>query len=347
MLHLIVNPTLDCNLSCWYCYENKIPKSRLDQKTEEGIIKYIEQHYASFPFSTLKFSFFGGEPFMRPESIKNLAEKAETFCKEQKIHLILDFTTNGTLCSEKIINFLKDYSCVFQITLDGNKEQHNRIKHTKLRNIDTFSLTLRNIRRIQENIPDSHISIRINFDKDTLSGFDSILEELKDLDRMRTQIILKRIWQVDAKEISYEQVYSVLHKLFENDFSVDYYSQGGICFADRRNQVTFNYDGNVFKCTTINKFDEEASLGKLNPDTGEIHWYEEKIRYLDNDTTPKRCRKCKMLPDCTGPCRRHVAEGEGDECFLDDLKMSIEDYALMQFRIELVKQRIKSKHNEN
>jgi|InofroStandDraft_1065614.scaffolds.fasta_scaffold06357_5 hypothetical protein len=44
-----------------------------------------------------------------------------------------------------------------------------------------------------------------------------------------------------------------------------------------------------------------------------------------------------MLPDCTGPCRRHVAEGEGDECFLDDLKMSIEDYALMQFRIELVK----------
>ena len=76
---------------------------------------------------------------------------------------------------------------------------------------------------------------------------------------------------------------------------------------------------------------------KLNPDTGEIHWYDEKIRYLDNDTTPKRCRKCKMLPDCTGPCRRHVAEGEGDECFLDDLKMSIEDYALMQFRIELVK----------
>ena len=44
-----------------------------------------------------------------------------------------------------------------------------------------------------------------------------------------------------------------------------------------------------------------------------------------------------MLPDCTGPCRRHVAEVEGDECFLDDLKMSIEDYALMQFRIELVK----------
>lgn len=28
LYHIIVNPTLDCNLSCWYCYEKKTRKKR-------------------------------------------------------------------------------------------------------------------------------------------------------------------------------------------------------------------------------------------------------------------------------------------------------------------------------
>lgn len=344
MLHVIVNPTLDCNLSCWYCYENKIPKSRINRQIQSGIERYVKRQFESEAFSTLKLSFFGGEPFMQPIAIKNITSKLGEFCKEKNVSFILDFTTNGTLCTEEIIDFIKDYYCMFQITLDGNKEQHNRIKHTTNKTVDTFSLTLRNIHLIQEKIRNSQVSVRINFDSDTLSGFDSILQEIIDLDRSRTQVILKRIWQVDAKEISSAQVFRVIDKLLENKFSVDYYSQGGICFADRSNQVTINYDGNVFKCTTVSRFDEETSLGKLNSETGEINWKEEKIRYLSNEDISGRCYNCRMLPDCTGQCRKHMAEGRGDECFLYDLEMSIEDYALMQFRLDVVNQRIKQEN---
>lgn len=39
LYHIVINPTLDCNLSCWYCYENKIKKSHINQNVIEGIKK--------------------------------------------------------------------------------------------------------------------------------------------------------------------------------------------------------------------------------------------------------------------------------------------------------------------
>ena len=36
---LHINPTLDCNLNCWYCYENHIKGSRIFKDTEETIFK--------------------------------------------------------------------------------------------------------------------------------------------------------------------------------------------------------------------------------------------------------------------------------------------------------------------
>ena len=34
---LIINPTLDCNFHCWYCYENHLKGSKMD----EGIVSAI------------------------------------------------------------------------------------------------------------------------------------------------------------------------------------------------------------------------------------------------------------------------------------------------------------------
>lgn len=39
--HLIINPTLDCNFKCWYCYENHEAGSKMDSKVLGKIEKLI------------------------------------------------------------------------------------------------------------------------------------------------------------------------------------------------------------------------------------------------------------------------------------------------------------------
>lgn len=45
-------------------------------------------------------------------------------------------------------------------------------------------------------------------------------------------------------------------------------------------QVLINFDGKVFKCSTIGTFDDENSLGSLDFKTGEILWNLNKIAQI-------------------------------------------------------------------
>lgn len=345
LYQIIINPTLDCNLSCWYCYENKISGSNMHSSIIDGICKHIVHHYSIHPFTILKLSFFGGEPTMYPDTIIRIASFAKEFCNQNSVDLIFDFTTNGTLLSKSLLDSIKDYPCLFQITLDGNRARHNKIKFSDAIP-DTFSTTLDNIHLIQRLIPASITSIRINFDTKTLSYYEEILSELDTLDRIRTKIILKKVWQVDSNSISKEKVMDIINLTLQKDFSLDYYNQGGICFADRDNQVTFNYDGGIYKCTTISHFNNENALGYFQIMTGRVVWDERKTSYLRDFRIPESCQSCKLLPSCGGPCRKKLSNWQPEDCFLNTLNLTIEEYILIQLRIELTNRKILAKYGK-
>ena len=127
-LRIIINPTLDCNLNCWYCYENRIAGSFLKSEVIEAIKKNIEQEYIKTSYRILKLSFFGGEPFLYFRGIKEILDFARNFCQVNQLDLIAEFTTNAILITESIIDYLKNFECQFQITLDGDRIHHNQTK---------------------------------------------------------------------------------------------------------------------------------------------------------------------------------------------------------------------------
>ncbi|SEA10947.1 uncharacterized protein SAMN05216455_103197 [Segatella bryantii] len=341
MYHIVINTTLDCNLRCWYCYESKFKGSQIKVDILEAIKKNIELHYHKEAYEILKLSFFGGEPFMNFKAIKQVLSFAQEFCLANRIKLTADFTTNATLINKNIVDYLKNFNCMFQITLDGNCEQHNKVK--VLKGIDTFQLAIDNIHQIENNIPESKIWVRINYDADTLKNIDSIFAKLNDLNRKKVYIMLRKIWQVPSCDICSEDLLSVIQKGIDLGFILDCYplNPRRMCFAEYKNQVLINFDGKVFKCSTISAFDDAHSLGKLNTVDGSIEWENKKIQSYDETLSSKRCENCPLFGTCYGACTQKLLKNRNDNfCILDGLGLSIEQFLMYNFKLSLLHKKI-------
>lgn len=335
LYHIVINTTLDCNLNCWYCYESKKVGSLLTDSVIDLIKKNIEEKYKTSPYKKLKISFFGGEPLMNFKAIEGVLSYASLFVKEKDVSLIADFTTNATLMTEEMIAFLKSYHCTFQITLDGYEEKHNKVRFFQDKK-GTYETILNNVYKLQNGIPQSSVWIRINYDAQTLKYFSNIIDDLSGLSRKNTFIILRKIWQLDTDKIKKVDVLSAIKTAIDNNFFIDNYAlpRTKLCFAERLNQVLFNYDGKVFKCSTLEDFDDANSEGKICNETGLIQWNLDKIAKKIMQTSPQKCLKCKIYPVCLGPCGTNVQKGDDNfRCMIDSTGLSISEFIMYNFKL--------------
>ncbi len=334
--NVVINTTLDCNLNCWYCYESKIEGSDLKENILEIIKKNIQQKYMDSPYKELKMSFFGGEPLKNFRVVKEILIFCKNFTEDNKISLIADFTTNSTLITNDILSFLKDFKCQFQITLDGDEKRHNEIRFFKHSEKGTYKLVVNNIYKIEKLIPHCKTWIRINFDDKTLMGFQKILDDLSLLDRTRNHLILRKVWQFPMRNINKDLILNALQMAMDRGFTIDYYTLPiyNLCFADRENEVLFNYDGKVFKCSTLESFDEEHVEGKVNEETGKVEWNINKISKKMLQRSPDRCLKCKIFPVCLGPCSKNSTQGDNFSCMVDEIGLSMDEFIFFCFKQE-------------
>lgn len=339
MYQIMVNTTLDCNLNCWYCYENRVKDSYLTDEVVDAIKKNIEYEYNVTHYSVLKISFFGGEPFLYFKGIQRILDFARDFCGREDLELITDFTTNATLITEEQIDYLKDFRCHFQVPIDGNREMHNRIKKDRLGMMDVYQKTMDALHLIDAKIPNRWVAVRINFDNRILRKIDDIINDIDFLDRRKGFVILKKVWQIPKEKVDTELLHATVQKFFDKKFLLDYYimPKGDVCFAERCRMTLFNYDGKVFKCSTISSFDDSNALGKLDFTTGRVLWDVNKIAFLVKDMLPDNCAHCEWLPACLGPCNRQLMAHKGEQiCTFDAMNMNRKEYLMYAFKFKLL-----------
>lgn len=117
--------------------------------------------------------------------------------------------------------------------------------------------------------------------------------------------------------------------------------KGDVCFAERHREVLFNYDGKVFKCSTISSFDDQNALGEFDLQSGQVHWNETKLSYWLKEILPQNCIDCKLLPACLGPCNKQIMLHPGENiCTFDAINMTLKEYLMYLFKCQLLKEEL-------
>lgn len=133
---LIFKMTDACNMRCKYCiysehypdtltYGNDYISTEIVMKAIDEYMGYIIKLKKNIPDKVPFIAFYGGEPLMAFEVIKEAINYVEE--KYSDLNTQYTITTNGILLKNKeICNYLKSKNVIICLSFDGYKENHDR-----------------------------------------------------------------------------------------------------------------------------------------------------------------------------------------------------------------------------
>lgn len=318
--HLIINPTLECIFNCWYCYEEH-PKGRIKNDVLENIYKFIKN--LSVKYKNLTISFFGGEPLMcYGSAILPIVRYANNLFAGNGKSFTFNMTTNGFLLSEERIKTMKQYGFTgAQITIDGDRNRHNRtrcLKHGQ----PSYDKIINNIKTLANN--GCSVTVRLNCTHENIGGLYSLSDSLNDLSQTaRKNIVIDChiVWQEERKDKLQANMHRLVSHLVNNGFKANKMDFRQFCYADKRSQCVINYNGDIFKCTALD-FKNVQRDGFLS-NTGNIVWENDSLELrMRAKQKNLKCKSCRILPLCHGGCSTRALAADDTYCLYptDDLK---------------------------
>ena len=119
-----------CNLNCSYCFasQGKYQGERALMSFETGkrALDFLIENSGNR--TNLEVDFFGGEPLMNFDVVKQLVEYARSVEKQYNKNFRFTLTTNGMLIDDDVIDFANREMSNVVLSLDGRKEIHDRFR---------------------------------------------------------------------------------------------------------------------------------------------------------------------------------------------------------------------------
>lgn len=315
---ITINPTLACNMSCWYCYESHKNMPVMSADVKQSVLLLIDKLLADNKLKKLNLSFFGGEPLLYFDKVVvDIINHAKMQCKAFDAKLSIHFTTNAYLLTDNVLKQLEGLDVSFQITIDGGKQVHDSVRKTK-GGEPTYA-------RIVEHIHQTlsrgfSVGVRFNYTAKSIPSFIDVVKDFSHLLQEQKQLVnftFQRVWQDNEGDASQvEQQVEHIERAFEQaglfvnnakSYIVPY------CYADGVNTAVVNYNGDLFKCTARD-FAPKSKEGTLAAD-GTLRWNERLRKRMSIRHGSDTCLQCRIYPICHGGCSQMKLEApDGTSC---------------------------------
>ena len=328
----------DCNLACQYCFaeEGEYHGRRALMSFEVGK-KALDFLIAnSGNRRNLEVDFFGGEPLMNWQVVKDLVAYGR---EQEKLHdkkFRFTLTTNGVLLNDEVMEFCNREMGNVVLSIDGRKEVHDKMRPFR-KGAGSYDLIVPKFQQFAESRHQDKYYVRgtfthynLDFSEDVLHladlGFkqisvEPVVAEPKEPYAIREEDLPKLFEEYD--KLAVEMIRR--HKSGE-DFNFFHFMidlEGGPCVAKRLSGCGSGTEylavtpwGDFYPCHQF-VGNEKFLLG--NVDEGILNTDIRDEFKCCNVYAKEKCRKCFARFYCSGGCAANAYNFSGDICGADDI----------------------------
>ena len=362
-----LNVTDNCNLACHYCFVQQKPnnmtlelaKQAVDWLWNNFLYKVRMGWVEDIPNEDLleelldslntvdKFqiqaiasqlpaiNFFGGEPMLMYEQVVKplILYIRQTYGR----HFMIGMTTNGTLLTPEIIDFLKRNYVGLLLSIDGDRETQELTRPCRNKSMSSFDMIMKNLPYLLENYP--YITFRATVNQENVSkmfenfifaekqGFKSWFfspnerekwteENLAILEDQVDKIFYYNLQHFLAGEMppmesslitdAFVGAYDILTKLYHNEpIEQEPYDATAKCGVGI-SSASINYEGNIYACQEQDTRDQNSEYFKMGNIFDGIDETKQKALIDDYNSgyekltceDEKECETCKLKLTC-------------------------------------------------
>ena len=321
-----------CNLRCKYCFadegEYNGHKGVMSVETAKKAIDYVVKR--SGPRRNIEIDLFGGEPTMIMDKVKEIIAYARENEKAWNKNIRFTMTTNATLLTEEMMDFMDKEMGNIILSLDGRKEVNDNVR-IKVDGSGSYDDILPNIKRmIEKRDKSKHYYVRGTFTGANTDFYEDVKAMVNEGFREISiePVVLEKGHFLELKEEHLPEIFENYDKLYnemarrkkEGDefnfyhFNIDL--NGGPCVYKRISgcgagfeYVAITPQGEVYPCHQfVGK--EEFKLGSIYDDTYDAE-LGKKFKKAHIYNKPK-CRECWARFYCSGGCQSNNFAFNGD-----------------------------------
>lgn len=341
---LTITTTLDCNLGCYYCYEER-SADRLQIADVAAIVAIAEQRLSLSGKGGLHVDWYGGEPLMNLEFLVAASIALQTLCSRRQVRYSASIISNGTCWPDDVGSFVSLHKLrQVQISFDGLRHNHNRRRRYRMEHApngaaSSFDTAIQLVDKLLEYV---RVDIRLNIDGGNRADVGPFLNFARSrgwfhrqfpavIQPARLSSYTDHSSFMRKSELSMEE-YDAIREQVRNEIKSETlveeseapdgfpYPRGSVCAALANDSVVIGADGRSYRCglqvsepdRAVGGLSEAKTrslpiLGQADPFvSADVLWWQ-----TFDPTTLPTCSRCSFLPICWGGCpKKHLDRDE-------------------------------------
>ncbi|MDP4094697.1 MAG: thioether cross-link-forming SCIFF peptide maturase [Bacillota bacterium] len=320
----------DCNLRCGYCFaatgnfggERTMMSPEIGKKAIDFLIR------ESGSRRNLEIDFFGGEPLMNFDSVKEIVSYAKEKEKEYNKKFKFTITTNALLLNEEKRNYINENMNNVVLSIDGRPEVNDRMRF-RVDGTGTYKDILPHILDMAESRNQDNYYVRGTFTRNNLDFSNDVLH-LADLGFKQVSVepvVAAKDTGYDIREedlpVLYDQYEKLAHEYVKREkdgkgfnffhFMIDLGQ--GPCVSKRlggcgsgHEYVAVTPEGDIYPCHQFVGM-KEFKMGNVNET--EVNRSIQKNFSSCNVYSKEECSECWAKFYCSGGCAANAFQFNG------------------------------------